>query len=172
MLNDPTFADVTFELENGEQISAHRSILSARSPTFKAMFTRCMPAAHTHTHTHTDPSLTRPLSFSLCVCTHSSGLSESVAGAVIKLDCSKAVFQDVIEFIYTEQVNIADVDAAIELLGRAEEYFLPDLKKRCEEVLVRDYLTEDTAPSLMRVADMYRTPGLKVHLPSTESSTS
>jgi hypothetical protein len=94
-----------------------------------------------------------------------------MAGAVIKLDCSKAVLQDVIEFIYTEQVNITDVDAAIELLGLAEEYFLPDLKKRCEEVLVRDYLTEDTASSLMRVADMYRTPGLKVHLPSTESST-
>jgi hypothetical protein len=92
-----------------------------------------------------------------------------VAGAVIKLDCSKAVLQDVIEFIYTEQVNITDVDTAIELLGRAEEYFLPDLKKRCEEVLVRDYLTEDTASSLMRVAGMYRTPGLKVHLPSTES---
>lgn len=38
LLADPTFADVTFEVD-GEEVRAHRSILSARSPTFKAMFT-------------------------------------------------------------------------------------------------------------------------------------
>lgn len=128
LLVDPTFADVTFEVD-GEEVRAHRSILSARSPTFKAMFT--------------------------------SGLSESAEGAVIKLDCNKRIFEDVLKYIYTGQVSFTDVDTAIEMLGRAEEYFLPGLKKECENVLVSQYLTEDTATSLIVVADMYRTPALK-----------
>jgi hypothetical protein len=44
LLADPTFADVAFEVD-GEEVRAHRSILSARSPTFKAMFTRYAPLA-------------------------------------------------------------------------------------------------------------------------------
>jgi hypothetical protein len=39
LLVDPTFADVTFEVDE-EEVRAHRSILSTRSPTSKAMFTR------------------------------------------------------------------------------------------------------------------------------------
>lgn len=55
-----------------------------------------------------------------------------------------------------------DVDTAIELLSKAEEYFLPGLKRECESVLIAQYLTEDTATSLMQVAELYRTPALKV----------
>jgi hypothetical protein len=39
LLDDQLFADVTFVVE-GQEVRAHRAILSARCLTFRAMFTR------------------------------------------------------------------------------------------------------------------------------------
>jgi hypothetical protein len=36
-----------------------------------------------------------------------SGLSESAEGAVIKLDCNKRIFEDVLKYIYTGQVSFS-----------------------------------------------------------------
>jgi speckle-type POZ protein len=128
LLEDTSFADVTFVLE-GDEVKAHRNVLAARSPTFKAMFT--------------------------------SGLSESISGAVVRLSGKKSTFEAMLKYIYSDQVSIPDVDAAIDLLAMAEEYFLPGLKSECADVLMGKYLTEDTAVSLFQVASMFRAAVLK-----------
>lgn len=102
LLKDTTFADVTFEVE-GQEVKAHRNILSARSPSFKAMFTRY----HCHTHVFPGPRLQDSLSTIRLWSTSCSGLSECAPEAVIRLDCRESIFQAVLKYIYYEEVSIS-----------------------------------------------------------------
>ena len=112
-------ADVIFKVQN-TNIAAHKSILTARSPVFAAMF-----------QPHT---------------------KEKESGKVDIADVTPAVFDKMLQFIYTGECQVGD--SAEELLMAADKYDIRDLKRHCELEL-REYALEvDTAIDLLVLSDL------------------
>ena len=112
-------ADVIFKVQN-TNIAAHKSILTARSPVFAAMF-----------QPHT---------------------KENESGKVDVADVTPAVFDKMLQFIYTGECQVGD--SAEELLMAADKYDIRDLKRHCELEL-REYALEvDTAIDLLVLSDL------------------
>ena len=112
-------ADVIFKVQN-TNIAAHKSILTARSPVFAAMF-----------QPHT---------------------KEKESGKVDVADVTPAVFDKMLQFIYTGECQVGD--SAEELLMAADKYDIRDLKRHCELEL-REYALEvDTAIDLLVLSDL------------------
>jgi len=112
---------------NGQEIKAHKLIISARSPVFAAMFT--------------------------------SGMKENLVNRVDIEDVSPDVFQALLHFIYTDQVDFAEVDAK-DLLIAANKYLLPLLKFQCQESLSQS-LTKENCTEMLMLADVHNAVYLK-----------
>ena len=74
---------------------------------------------------------------------------------VVKIeDITLETFQELLRYMYTEQIPKLDV-LAFELLAAAEKYQLADLKERCERQLA-SITTLDNAVDLLILADLHR----------------
>ena len=116
-------ADVIFKVQN-TNIAAHKSILTARSPVFAAMFQHRM--------------------------------KEKESGEVDIADVTPAVFNKLLQFIYTADCPLEDsTEGLLELLMAADKYDIPDLKQLCEIQLGRCTLNVDTAIDLLILSDLH-----------------
>lgn len=134
-------ADVTFQVAGGETFSAHRCVLAARSPVFRAQLFGEMKEA------------------------------KAAAGAVIAIDNMDArVFGCFLSFIYTdslppeEEEEGQDDGAAMvlqqRLLAAADMYGLERMKLVCQEKLCK-HVRADSVGRMLALADLHRCPGLK-----------
>ncbi|KAJ1274856.1 hypothetical protein BS78_05G092100 [Paspalum vaginatum] len=133
-------ADVTFQLvAGGETFSAHRCVLAARSPVFKAQLFGEMKEAKT----------------------------AASGGVVIAVDDMEArVFGSLLSFIYTDSLPEAeqgDGGAMVQyqrLLAAADMYGLDRMKLVCQEKLC-EYVRADSVARMLVLADLHHCPGLK-----------
>ena len=119
-------SDVTFVIGDKE-FPANKSILSARSPVFAAMFQHDM--------------------------------KEAALNRVEIVDIEPDIFQAVLRFIYTDQVDLT-VENATGLLAAANRYFLDLLKWKCEKFLAQDLSIKNCCDRLI-LADTQDAPNLK-----------
>jgi len=113
-------ADVIFKVQNTD-IAAHKSILTARSPVFAAMFQHQM--------------------------------KDNESGAVDVPDATPAVFNKLLQFIYTGECPLED--STEELLMAADKYDIQGLKQFCEFELRAWALNVDTAIDLLVLSDLH-----------------
>ena len=99
LLKNPTFADATFDVE-GTMITAHRAILSQRSPVFQAMFTTGLSEA------------------------------QSNSAAIRVLDTTPAAFTNLLQFMYTDECNNLETSELVKVLTLADRYQLSHLARR------------------------------------------
>ena len=78
---------------------------------------------------------------------------EQQSGVVKVEDISLDTFQELLRYIYTEQIPKLD-ELAGELLAAAEKYQLDDLKERCELQLA-SVTTVDNVVNMFFLADLY-----------------
>lgn len=119
-------SDICFVI-GGQEIRAHKFILSARSPVFAAMF--------------------------------NTEMKESTENRAEIRDISSDVFEALVRFIYTDQVEFQEIDTK-DLLVAANRYMIPLLKARCEEQLSGSLSIENCAEMWM-LADIHDAPFLK-----------
>ncbi|BAT10914.1 BTB/POZ and MATH domain-containing protein 2 [Oryza sativa Japonica Group] len=130
-------ADVTFHVA-GEEVRAHRYILAARSPVFKAeLFGQMKESSSSNTVVNVD-------------------------------DMEAEVFRALLVFIYTNALPETKTKAnqedelviAQHLLVAADRYGMERLKLLCEEKLV-EYIDRGSAVMLMALAEQHHCHGLK-----------
>ncbi|EAY78542.1 hypothetical protein OsI_33640 [Oryza sativa Indica Group] len=130
-------ADVTFRVA-GEEVRAHRYILAARSPVFKAeLFGQMKESSSSNTVVNVD-------------------------------DMEAEVFRALLVFIYTDALPETKTKAnqedelviAQHLLVAADRYGMERLKLLCEEKLV-EYIDRGSAVMLMALAEQHHCHGLK-----------
>ena len=119
-------SDVTFVIGKKE-FQAHKTILSARSPVFAAMFQHNMKEA----------SLNR----------------------VDVVDIEPDIFQALLRFIYTDQVDLTSENSE-DLLSAANRYHLDLLKWNCETFLFQNLKTTNCC-RLLCLADLHGATNLK-----------
>jgi speckle-type POZ protein len=120
-------ADVIFRVQN-TNIAAHKTILTAWSPVFAAMFQHQM--------------------------------KEKESGEVKIPDVTPAVFNKLLQFIYTGHCQVEEL-LAEELLIAADKYDIKDLKQLCELELRNRTLYVDTAVDLLILSDLHNAKILK-----------
>lgn len=76
-------------------------------------------------------------------------------------DVDHEPFEEMLYYIYTGKVKNLD-ESAFELLPVADKYDLKELRRMCEEVLVKK-LTTDNAAKILLFADTHRAAELKAH---------
>lgn len=87
------------------------------------------------------------------------GMQESASGRVDIKDIAPDIFKAFLLFIYTDQVDFANVDAE-DLLVAANKYLIPLLKFKCQEHLSQK-LTEENCTELLMVAHVHNGVHLK-----------
>ncbi|BBI30279.1 BTB/POZ domain-containing protein [Acanthamoeba castellanii medusavirus] len=130
LLENRLFADVVFDVA-GEEVHAHRAILSARCETFRAMFTGGMVE---------------------------SGAS---AGPIPVADCAPRAFRALLHYLYTDAIAAKDITELMELLELADRYLLEGLRSECDARLARDPLDQDMVIDLLSFADQHNAFDLK-----------
>lgn len=138
-------ADVTFQVAGGGTFTAHRCVLAARSPVFRAQLFGEMKES-----------------------------KNTGDGGVIPIDDMEAqVFSSLLAFIYTDSLppetdghakQHGDDDEAMvqyqHLLAAADRYGLERMKLVCQEKLCKHIRTDSVAAMLV-LADRHHCPGLK-----------
>lgn len=81
------------------------------------------------------------------------GLRESTSGEIAIGHHAYPVFRKLVEFLYTDRVEV-EPDDALDLLQAADEYMLERLKALCEEV-VAAAVAEDNVAQLLEAAERY-----------------
>lgn len=127
MLGDEETADVVFVVA-GERILAHRSILSARCETMRAMFSSGLAESH-------------------------SAWGEREMHTVNVGEVAPNVFRYMIEYIYAGDVEVDPKDA-MDLLALADQYMLDGLKLLCGFALKRT-ISVETVSRIIQAADRY-----------------
>ena len=136
MLKDTSGADVTFKV-GGEMFPAHRAVLSARSPVFKAQLNEPMKE------------------------------QENKMRHITIDRMEPAVFEALLHFVYTDSLpTMDDLDRAERnavvqhLLASAVQYGLERLKLMCERILCIDLDVKNVA-AVLRLADQLNCQELK-----------
>lgn len=129
--------DVTFQV-GGETFSAHRCVLAARSPVFRA---------------------------ELFGSTREAGTATTKGDYCIQVnDMLAHVFETLLHFIYTdslpEMTGLEEPMMAEHLLKAADRYGIQRLKLICEEKLSRD-VNENTVAKILRFAVQHRCHALR-----------
>lgn len=137
-------ADVTFQVAGGQTFSAHRPVLAARSPVFRAQLFGQMKEGKT-----------------------------AGGGGVIEIgDMEAPVFSALLSFIYTDSLPEADEeqdqdkddDGAMvryqHLLAAADRYGLERMKLICQEKLCK-HVRASSVAGMLALADRHHCPGLK-----------
>ena len=131
-------SDVEFEVE-GTVLKAHKIILIGKNIILLYL-----------------PKLSRKFISAQSEVFHAmfqNAMIEQQSGVVKVEDISLETFQELLRYIYTEQIPKLD-ELAGELLAAAEKYQLDDLKERCERRLVF-MTTVDNAVDMLQLADLY-----------------
>jgi len=89
----------------------------------------------------------------------SSGLRESQSKNIKIVDCTTAVFADVLRFIYTDSCAVNDLNC-ISLLEQANFFQLDRLKAICEQYWYEN-INVINAASVLQVADRFNASQLK-----------
>ena len=87
-------------------------------------------------------------------------LKENQLNRVDIEDVKPEVFQALLRFIYTDRVDLKDVETSKDLLIAANRYLLQLLKFRCEKVLIQRLTTANCSEMLL-LADTHNAPHLK-----------
>ena len=82
-------------------------------------------------------------------------MKEKESGEVDIADVTPAVFNKLLQFIYTADCPLEDSEEILELLMAADKYDIPDLKERCEIELRTWTLNVDTAIDLLILSDLH-----------------
>ncbi|KAL7741458.1 hypothetical protein ACLKA6_000781 [Drosophila palustris] len=125
------FADVTIVTADDHKIPAHKTILSARSKVFAAMFRHSM--------------------------------KENAENCVDIYDFSSDVIIELLRFMYTgkaPKIIMYNSKMTFDLLTAADKYQLDRLKAMCARSLSIN-LSIDTAPIVLKAADLYNMEDLK-----------
>lgn len=130
LLENRLFADVVFDVA-GEEVHAHRAILSARCETFRAMFTNGMAE------------------------------SEASAGPIPVSDCASRTFRALLHYLYTDTISAKDITELMELLELADRYLLEGLRSECDARLARGPLDQEMVVDLLSFADRHNAVDLK-----------
>lgn len=113
-----------------EKIPAHRNILAAASPYFKAQ-----------------------LSSDWADATTEDGIT------TIKIDGSPAVLRSMLTFMYTgevvDELESLEPSALVELLGVAHKYGLVELTATFESFIVENHVEVNSVPGLLQLCSMY-----------------
>ncbi|KAG2604171.1 BTB/POZ and MATH domain-containing protein 1-like [Panicum virgatum] len=148
-------ADVTFQVAGGETFSAHRAVLAARSPVFRAQLFGQMK--------------------------ESKQTAAAGGGAIEIGDMEAPVFRALLSYIYTgslpeadeEQDQDKDDDGAMvryqHLLADADRYGLERMKLICQEKLC-NHVHASSVAGMLALADRHHCPGLKLRRRASISS--
>uniref|UniRef100_A0A0E0BAR6 BTB domain-containing protein n=1 Tax=Oryza glumipatula TaxID=40148 RepID=A0A0E0BAR6_9ORYZ len=136
LLSEKVGADVTFQVAGGETFAAHRCVLAARSPVFRAQLFGPMKEGSTD------------------------------SGVIAIDDMEAEVFSSLLNFIYTESLDDdgdGDDDDGVmaqHQLAPADRYGLDRMKLVCEEKL-RRHIDGSSVGSLLVLAERHHCRGLK-----------
>ncbi|CAL4979617.1 unnamed protein product [Urochloa decumbens] len=131
--------DVTFQVAGGDMFPAHRCVLAARSPVFRAQLFGEMKES-----------------------------KQTTGGIIIAIEDMEAqVFSSLLRFIYTDSLMEAeedDDDWPMEhyqhLLVAADRYCLERMKLICQEKLC-SHICANSVGRMLALADQHHCPGLK-----------
>jgi speckle-type POZ protein len=142
LLDSAALSDVSFVVGGDDEappLRAHRAILAARSPVFKAQFCGHMLEANTDA-----PSL-----------------------IITVPDMDSETFKTMLRFMYTDNLpaglghdDEGEDEALLSLLAAADRYALDRLKLLCAQKLLSN-MTVDTVATLLDCAETYNCPDLK-----------
>jgi len=88
-----------------------------------------------------------------------SGMKESVENRVEIDDIAPDIFEALLRFIYTDRVDLAQVDVQ-DLLVAANKYMIPLLKLECQKFLT-ERLTTENCVGMLALADLHNCVHLK-----------
>ena len=88
-----------------------------------------------------------------------SGMKESVENRVEINDIAPDIFEALLRFIYTDRVDLAQVDVQ-DLLVEANKYMIPLLKLECQKTL-SERLTPGNCAEMLALADLHNCVHLK-----------
>lgn len=125
-----SFHDVICSVE-GVEMPAHRFILSSRSSFFKALFVDA-----------------------------TTDFVELQTGVVILQDIDAAVARQLFRFIYSETLELNDIQGLFDLFCQSQVYGVRELIPRLEQALL-PYIDADNVGALLTAADMYRSELMK-----------
>ncbi len=79
---------------------------------------------------------------------------ESRQEKIVMTDMKAETFKGLIRYLYCEKLELTE-EVAAELLGIADQYLLPDLRKECEDYLV-ECLTFENLAQRLEEAEFYQ----------------
>ncbi|CAL4979586.1 unnamed protein product [Urochloa decumbens] len=129
--------DVTFQVAGGDMFPAHRCVLAARSPVFRAQLFGEMKES-----------------------------KQTAGGVIVEIEDMEAkVFGSLLRFIYTDSLPEADEDDGPmvhyqHLLVAADRYCLERMKLICQEKLC-SHICVDSVARMLALADQHHCSGLK-----------
>lgn len=133
LLKSSRFADTKFHfLKNNKWIEANKSLLAMASPIFETMF------------------------FS------DSNYKEATTGVVEIIDIDSDVFEKLLVWIYTKEVDFENEEDAMDLFEAANKYEMIDLENVCEEYMLYNTSPEN-ACALWKFADLHGKQEIKDH---------
>ena len=89
-----------------------------------------------------------------------AGLREQHQSRILLPENERVTLNAVLRFIYTDTLDLTDVQLAFDLFCQASLYRISNLQDRCEQVLL-DVLDDDNVATLFEAADRYASPLLK-----------
>jgi hypothetical protein len=89
------------------------------------------------------------------------GMKESFSKEIVVTDMEYDIFYKVMQFLYTNTLNLASHDEAVKLLIAADRYQLDYLKLRCAEYL-REIIDTDNFDTLLELAFLFNAHTLQV----------
>ncbi|KJE96203.1 hypothetical protein, variant [Capsaspora owczarzaki ATCC 30864] len=144
LVASPRFADVVIDIGKAS-IPAHRMILSARCPYFRALFEGALAV----------DSGTRVIRIAADA---DDGLVNDAEPEETFLNPSTV--HDLLMFIYTGNRDVIGPENAADLLAASDYFMMHDLKQVCEAELIR-CLAPDNVQVLQQYADAYRAMRLR-----------
>ncbi|CAG7666507.1 unnamed protein product [Allacma fusca] len=90
-----------------------------------------------------------------------SGMKESIQKRIVIHDCSVAVFQQFLRYVYTGQFGTDVSEYLSELIALADRYEIDGLKSSCEQELALRHLDENSVIYLLSMADQFNARSLR-----------
>ncbi|GKY99247.1 hypothetical protein MPSEU_000880000 [Mayamaea pseudoterrestris] len=148
LVNNQDLADVHFIVE-GQDVYAHKAILSVRSEYFQVMLSGGRFREGTGC-----------VEYGRCYSLASGPSTSDTAAPIILPDVSHKVFVKVLEYLYTDSLNDISIDTGIQLLIASELFMLDRLKALCEDLIRRD-ISIDNVIEILVAAHRHHAYGLK-----------
>ena len=128
LMKEGYFSDVSFILEDGSVIKAHKAILASRCEVFKTMLT--------------------------------SSMKEGLKDEIEIKDTNPEVFKNIINYIYTDEIELNDLSMIVNLLIESNKYNLIRLKNIWELELSK-IIDLDNVIDLLNLSDIHEASELR-----------